>query len=62
MASADDNNGIPPMPALPPIGGTDGHRYGDELPRFFLGQNWPPTAAATGKHGHGATTMRRAFK
>ena len=46
MASANDNHGIPPMPALPPIGGTDGHRYGDELPRFFLGQNCPPGAAA----------------
>jgi hypothetical protein len=46
MASADDNNDIPPMPALPPVGGIDGHRYGDELPIFFPGQNCPPGAAA----------------
>ena len=46
MASADDDSGIPPVPALPPIGGTGGHLSGDEFPRFLLGQNSPQGAAA----------------
>ncbi len=46
MASTDDNNGIPPMPALPPVGRIEGHRYRDELPIFFPGQNCPQGAAA----------------
>ena len=46
MASADDDIGIPPMPALPPIGGTGGRISGDEFPGILLGQNSPPGAAA----------------
>jgi hypothetical protein len=42
MASADDDSGIPPVPALPPICETGGHMSGDEFPRFFNGQNCPP--------------------
>ena len=44
MASADDDNGIPPVPALPPIGGFDTQWYEDEAPQFFNGQNSPPGA------------------
>ena len=46
MASADDDTGIPPMPALPPIGGIADLLSGDEFPGILLGQNSPPGAAA----------------
>jgi len=46
MASADDNSGIPPVPALPPMGKTGGHMSKDEFPTIFLGQNSPPGAVA----------------
>ena len=46
MASADDDIGIPPMPALPPIGGIADLLSGDEFPGILLGQNSPPGAAA----------------
>ena len=46
MASADDNEGIPPVPALPPMGGFASQMTGDEPPRFFIGQSSPPGAAA----------------
>jgi hypothetical protein len=46
MASADDNSGIPPVPALPPMGETGGHMSKDEFPQIFLGQNSPPGAVA----------------
>jgi hypothetical protein len=46
MASADDNSGIPPVPALPPMGETGGHMSKDEFPTIFLGQNSPPGAVA----------------
>ena len=62
MASADDVNGIPSLSSLVPPHGNDGYRYKDGLPQLFVRQNWPSTAAATGKHRHGATMMRRAFK
>jgi hypothetical protein len=62
MASADDDNGIPSLSSPVPPRGNDGYRYWDGLQQLFVRQNWPPTAAATSKHRHGATTMRRAFK
>jgi len=43
MASADENNAMPPMPALPPLG----QRYRDWVTHFCFGQNWSPTAATT---------------
>ena len=46
MASANDDIGISPMLALPPIGGFAGQISGDEFPRILLGQNSPPGAAA----------------
>jgi hypothetical protein len=46
MASAGDNEGIPPMPALPPMGGFASHLSGHELPRFFIGQSSSQGAAA----------------
>ena len=46
MASADDNEGIPLMPALPPMGGFASQMTRDEPPRFFIGQSSPPGAAA----------------
>ena len=46
MASADDDISIPPMPALPPIGGIADLLSGDEFPGILLGQNSPPGAAA----------------
>ncbi len=36
MASNNDNNGITPIPALPPIRGINSHRYRDGLPIIFL--------------------------
>ena len=46
MASANDDISIPPMPALPPIGGIADLLSGDEFPGILLGQNSPPGAAA----------------
>ena len=42
MASADDDDGIPPMPSLPPIIRNVGQQYGVGLPQLFSGQNCPP--------------------
>ena len=53
MASTDDDNGIPPVPALPPIGGFDSQWYEDEAPRFFNGQNSPPGAVVGHKDNPG---------
>jgi hypothetical protein len=50
MASADDNEGIPPMPALPPMGGFASQMTGDEPPRFFIGQSGSPGAAAASQN------------
>jgi len=61
MAYANNDNGIPSLSALVPPRENDRYRYRDGLPQLFARQNWPPTAAATSKHRHGATTMRRAF-
>ena len=47
MASADDNNAMPPMPALPPIVGIDGQMYEDVVPQLCFGQNLPLAATAT---------------
>jgi len=46
MASADDDSGIPLVPALPPIDGFDGQLPDDEFPTSFNGQSSPPGAAA----------------
>ena len=50
MASADDNDGIPPVPALPPMGGFANQMTGDEPPRFFIGQSGSPGAAAASQN------------
>ena len=42
MASADDDDGIPPMPSLPPIIRNARQQYGDGSPQLFIGQNCPP--------------------
>ena len=47
MASANDNNAMPPMPALPPLVGIDGQRYGDVVPQLCFGQHLLRAAAAT---------------
>ena len=62
MASADDSSGIPLLSAPVPPRGNDGQRYRDGLPQHFVHQNCPPTAAATVKHRHDASTMRCVFK
>ena len=46
MASAKDNDGIPPVPELPPMGGFASHMSGDEPPRSFIGQSSSPGAAS----------------
>ena len=46
MASAEDNDGIPPVPVLPPMGGFASHISGDEPPQFFIGQSSSPGAAS----------------
>mgnify|MGYP007070382032 CR=1 FL=1 len=62
MASADDSSGIPSLPAPVPPRGNDGQRPIEQSPAPFAGGNRSPTAAATGKHRHGASTTRRVFK
>jgi len=44
MASADEDSGIKPEPALTPTAGIAGHIPGDDFPQFFHGQNSPPGA------------------
>ena len=61
MASADDSSGIPSLPAPVPPRGNDGQRPIEQSPALFAGGNRSPTAAATGKHRHGASTTRHAF-
>jgi hypothetical protein len=61
MSSADSNSGILSLAGLVLLHGNDGQGNSDGLPKLFVGQNWPPAAAATGKHRHGASTMRHAF-
>jgi hypothetical protein len=51
MASADDDDGIPPMPSLPPIIRNAGQQYGDGSPQLLSGQNCPLAGVA-----HSATT------
>jgi hypothetical protein len=46
MASATNDNAIPPIPSLPPLVGIDGRRYEDVVPQIFPGQNSPPAAVA----------------
>jgi hypothetical protein len=50
MASATNDNAIPPIPSLPPLVGIDGRRYEDVLPQIFPGQNSPPRAVALSKN------------
>ena len=61
MASADDNTGIQSLPAPVPPRGNDGQMYRNGLLLVIAGQNWPPAAAETNKHRHGASTMHRAI-
>ena len=46
MASADDDDGIPPMPSLPPIIRNVSQQNGDGLPQLSSGQNCPPAGVA----------------
>ncbi len=61
MASVANDSSLPSLssPVLPC--GNNGQRYIDGLLQLFAGQNWPLAAAATGKHGHDASTTRCAF-
>jgi hypothetical protein len=61
MASADDNTGIQSLPAPVLPRGNDGQMYWNGLLLVIAGQNWPPAAAATNKHRHGALTMHFAI-
>jgi hypothetical protein len=58
-ASNDTNLQSLSSPVLPCR--NNGQRYINGLPQLFADQNWPLAAAATGKHGHDASTTRRAF-
>ena len=46
MASADDDDGIPTIPPLPPIIRKVSQQYGDGLPQRFSGQNCPPAGVS----------------
>ena len=61
MASASDDSDLPSLSSPVPPCGNDGQRYSDGLPPLFAGRNRPLAAAATGKHRHDVSTMRRAF-
>jgi hypothetical protein len=61
MASAANDSGTLLLCALVPPSGIDAQRYKDGSPIFFPGRNRPLAAAATGKHRHDVSTMRRAF-
>ena len=61
MASEADDSDLPSLSSPVPPCGNDGQRYSDGLPHLFAGQNRPLAAAATGKHRHDVSTMRRAF-
>jgi hypothetical protein len=61
MASANNNSDIPSLSVLVPPQGNVGQKYNDGLPELYVGQNWPPAAAATGKYRHSTSTMRCAF-
>ena len=47
MASADKNNTMPPMPALPPLVEIDNQKYRDGVLHFCFDQNWSPAIATT---------------
>ena len=61
MVSAADDSGIPSLDAPVPPRGNDGQRPIEQSPALFAGGNGSLTAAATGKHRHGASTTRHAF-
>jgi hypothetical protein len=61
MASANNNSSIPSLSAPVPLHRKDGRKFYDGLPQLFVGRNWPPAAATTGKQRHGALTICRAF-
>ncbi len=61
MASAANDSKLPSLSSPIPPCGNDSQRYKDGLPKLFSGQNRPVAAATAGKHGHHASTTRRAF-
>ena len=62
MASAADDSNLPsPSSLFPPCGNDGQERYRDGAPQLVVRQNRPLAAAATVKHRHYASTMRRAF-
>ena len=61
MASAADDSELPSLSSPVPPCGNDSQRYRDGLPKLFASQNRPVAAATAGKHGHDASTTRRAF-
>jgi len=64
MVSADDDSGIPSLPAPVPPRGNDGQKRIKQSTALSAGPSWPPAAVATAKHRHFATmapSMRHAF-